>query len=607
MKNTFNDNYAASTPEFPVTNSIVPAWNMQQAQVVKDKIAAQRNYWNMLPVFQQYAAMNYPGLNCFAIFRGTVLIFDGKNYQCSDDDACYRTVHNIPCISTIAWYTPNLLPQFFKTFLQPIINMNIFHPLIPAITQFGKRILLDAIILSKHNLHSADNKFQALSTEKKYLQLANAISRFPLMFDEITTLRTINNQMPEHACDYLFKALHTVANGEIEKFLDLAAFTAKIMLGPNFLKTVLDIEPKLTIIKTNNKTFITHLLTAIFDIPKTEMSIRSTKHSSSIITKFNELAAISNGNYQFTSNLEPIRNTPLVYHTTLNNLSTNDGLKALIFAESCGIHFTLCNKFDSQIEDHKLLNSLVNGKTINFKTMLGEQTFYSQSSYAVIAYPNEENNTLTVADELCLSSNIPEEIGLFEKYECFTKEEIIWGQNILPLIGIYCLLNKSEKTEPEKPKLSQFQKFINLTCTSCSNNDQKLNGVGLKTIEKMFALYRKLLFNDTSDLKVTENYLKQNGYGYLTVKSEKNAGIRKICLSNGYSEDEVLTPNGGNHLYGLTIKPRNEVLSAIKNLKSQYDNQQKNKQLSTYQFNKKIIRLAKQTIRKLLNECEKYK
>ena len=353
-------------------------------------------------------------------------------------------------------------------------------------------------------------------------------------------------------CAFLLKTLFILTDGCKEKFDDLAKMIAGIVIGPRLSQEVGINIPQVSLIKTNNTTFIKNFLLNIFGalVPNSR-AFGVTQYSA---------AELSNKNM------------------------TGKFIEDKLYSR----YLNITNKlnFNNSAECEKYLFDLINGKVVKGKNeYLGEQKISSSMYYVFLASGEDDISKFTSnhCKIIELGSSLQKNIEFLAK--CTGEKEKpdrilnVYEMKFMLVhvanYGLKLILKEQQENTNSKSYREVIKApvgfFIEKCCTVIDNIEEGTkpnasNATGMPTFTAAYNLFYKIANDIYSNRKFDKNIETEAGFVGKIIKDRGN-DVRERDLKNGYGKDEVLKPNSkSNHCLGIIVKPKEE----IKNIALEY-------------------------------------
>ena len=353
-------------------------------------------------------------------------------------------------------------------------------------------------------------------------------------------------------CAFLLKTLFILTDGCKEKFDDLAKMIAGIVIGPRLSQEVGINIPQVSLIKTNNTTFIKNFLLNIFGafVPNSR-AFGVTQYSA---------AELSNKNM------------------------TGKFIEDKLYSR----YLNITNKlnFNNSAECEKYLFDLINGKVVKGKNeYLGEQKISSSMYYVFLA--SGEDDVYKFTSNHCniieLGNELPKNIEYLAKYNDeegpFRRTLNIYETKFMLVhvanYGLKLILKEQQENKNSKSYREVIKApvgfFIEKCCTVIDNIEEGTkpnasNATAMPTFRAAYNLFYEIADGVYGNRKFDKNIEEEEGFVGKIVKDRGN-DVRERDLKNGYGEGEVLKKDSkSNHCLGIIVKPKEE----IKNIALEY-------------------------------------
>lgn len=372
----------------------------------------------------------------------------------------------------------------------------------------------------------------------------------------------VKNNLKDADISVYLKMMMALTNNEPKKVGIFAAVITRLVMGCDFVKELRKVKSSVVGLICNNKLFLSSFIEQLLCFRENENLLHQvvplTKHPGKMLFNPWYYDKVKFG-VDINDKLGQI--CKLISHLTVAELSSLSVVPRILELEVRGACANVADVgLIPTMGSENFFKNLILGKKVgNDDYIFGHQEMKADMQFAFISQSETDFTILKSSDINVdifeLSREVPLDVQITEPFSTPGKILLLTFLLMLGTEELAC-----ENSDIENSKESEMDEFFKECCicvpVTVDDNVTPENAVGIKTLEVALRLYAK---NDK--LKLSAELLRQRGFRI--EENCKSAAVHNSYLHLGYKDDELLKPrSGGNHVVGLTLKSRNEVIEA---------------------------------------------
>lgn len=507
----------------------------------------------------------------FAKYNENVVLFDSKNhrYIANDNRRIFPILlKNIKLFNKIEQIDESIILYILHNYIYEHVRNPIKAGVLNSIRNVRKNIFYKLYDYEKDKL-----------TNDEYIYFDRKILRLKFLLGLNEEIKKDDNEInsvlnSEEASDIesyvtLIKTMYDICDGVKENFDQIAELLAAIFMGQGLLEKYKVKYNNFTIICTNNKKMVEDFLKSLFILNINKL------HYGYNQQEFYKL--VMNGACEDI--FEDINDYGVTDYS-ISSLCLSENISKFIDDQLFGIIANISSDIrgieQKDEEKYGQLLNLNSRSEISIKhKYLGKQVYTSDQHYIFITNDDSRFNELKDLKYQCiqLSQKLPPDATVFHSKMQLSPYERAFVLTNVVKYGIDLLLSKNANKNDDIPKLNYAEVFIKDCCISVEYNTEDgitaENATALKTLEGAFGEFYKLARGIEPSSNVINNYIRDSlKHERLTRKS---AAIVERDCGLGYEEYVLTKTGGGTHVFGLILKP----LEEVKNIAEEYGTNRK--------------------------------
>lgn len=519
----------------------------------------------------------YLAWNMFAKYNDNVVVLDSKNHRYIADET--RKIFPI-FLKKLGLFSK--IDQIDESMILYILNNYVYNyikkPIQPCLLNNIKNV-------KKNIFYKLYNYEQDKLTNDEYEDFDGKIRKIKILLKLNEQIKEDKNEInkllnSEEGADIefyinLIKTLYDICDGIKENFNQIAELLAVIFMGQDLLEKYKVKYNNFTVICTNNKKLVEDFLRSLFILNINKLKTDYTMHEMYEFVMHDACGDI----------FENINDYGVTDYS-LSSLCSSENISKFIDDQLAGIIVNISSdikgfdKFDENRYDQLLKLNSRSEITAKHK-YLGKQVYTSDQHYVFITNDDSRFNELKDLKYQCiqLSQKLPPDATVFHsKMQLNLYERAFMLTNVVKY-GIDLLLSKNANQNNDMPKLNYAEIFIKDCCISVEYDTEDgitaENATALKTLEGAFGEFYKLARGIKASSNVINNYIRDNLQ--LERLTRKSAAIVERDSRLGYEKYVLTKTGGGTHVFGLILKP----LEEVKKIAEEYGT---NKKLAEHQM-----------------------
>lgn len=540
-------------------------------EFLKDNFYRKKCAMNMPEQCRRDIINQYFDWKMFAKYNENVVLFDSKNhrYIANDNRRIFPILlKNIKLFNKIEQIDESIILYILHNYIYEHVRNPIKAGVLNSIRNVRKNIFYKLYDYEKDKL-----------TNDEYIYFDRKILRLKFLLGLNEEIKKDDNEInsvlnSEEASDLesyvtLIKTMYDICDGVKENFDQIAELLAAIFMGQGLLEKYKVKYNNFTIICTNNKKMVEDFLKSLFILNINKL------HYGYNQQEFYKL--VMNGACEDI--FEDINDYGVTDYS-ISSLCLSENISKFIDDQLSGIIANISSDIrgieQKDEEKYGQLLNLNSRSEISIKhKYLGKQVYTSDQHYIFITNDDSRFNELKDLKYQCiqLSQKLPPDATVFHSKMQLSPYERAFVLTNVVKYGIDLLLSKNANKNDDTPKLNYAEVFIKDCCISVEYNTEDgitaKNATALKTLEGAFGEFYKLARGIEPSSNVINNYIRDSLK--LERLTRKSAAIVERDCGLGYEEYVLTKTGGGTHVFGLILKP----LEEVKNIAEEYGTNRK--------------------------------